>query len=324
LKLVLLDVSHRDPQSDKSREKLGALLESVARPQKTSVPTGLAALFSCAADEESYDHADLKHGVFFHHVIEGLAGASAPDQARDVTLDLLEPYVKREVRSFVRTTHFESQVPALFGQSSRTAAITSIDEGQRAIRKAQMLVKEGESEKALAALDELVRANPKLVAARLERAAIYNELKRYDEANADAAEAVKLEPKNPDLRLTGAWYGTYAYPGDGAQPSVRFRLYFVQNGSKISLNVKEPKTFGAGNAPFLYAFGTGQYDPATRELKFTKTYDGTSGVSHSVEYTGTISEDGKKIEGNWSIGGPGGTFKAQRGAPNQDDHEDLN
>ncbi len=47
-------------------------------------------------------------------------------------------------------------------------------------------------------------------------------------------------------------------------------------------------------------------------------------MSHSVEYTGTISEDGKKIEGNWDIGGGGGTFKAQRGAPNQDDHEDLN
>ncbi len=132
-----------------------------------------------------------------------------------MTLDLLEPYVKREVRSFVRTTHFESQVPALFGQTSRTAAITSIDEGQRAIRKAQELVKEGESEKALAVLDELLRANPKLVSARLERAAIYNELKRYDESNADAAEAVKFEPKNPDLRLTGAWYGTYVYPGDG-------------------------------------------------------------------------------------------------------------
>ena len=324
LKLVLVDVSHRDAQAEKSREKSGALLESVARPQKTAVPAGLAALFSCAADEESYDHADLRHGVFFHHVIEGLAGASAPDQARAVTLDLLEPYVKRAVRSFVRTTHFESQVPALIGQTSLTASITSIDEGQRAIRKAQELVKEGESEKALTVLDELVRANPKLVAARLERAAIYNELKRYDESNADAAEAVKLDPKNPDLHLTGAWYGTYAYPDNGAaQPSVRFRLNLIQNGSKISLNVKEPKTFGDGNASFLYAFGTGQYDPTTRELKFTKTYDGASGVSHSVEYTGTISEDGSKVEGNWNIGGAGGTFKAQKGSPNKADQEDL-
>jgi uncharacterized caspase-like protein len=330
LKLLLVDVSHRDPQSDRSREKSGALLESVARPQKTSVPMGLAALFSCAAEEESYDHADLKHGVFFHQVIEGLAGASAPVQARDVTLELLEPFVKREVSSFVRTTHFERQMPALFGQTSRSAPIAAIDEGQRAIRKAQELVKAGDLEKALAALDELVRVNPTFVAARLERATIYNELKRYDESNADAAEAVKLEPKNPDLRLTGPWYGTYAYPDGGGQDPVRFRLNFVQNASKISLNVKEPKTFGGNDpnvgkdAPFLYALGTGQYDPATRELKFTKTYDGVSGVSHSVEYTATISEDGNKIEGTWNIGGAGGTFKAQRGAPNKDDHEDLN
>ncbi len=324
LKVVLLDVSHRDPQSEKSREKSGALLESVARPQKTSVPASLAALFSCAADEESYDHADLRHGVFFRHVIEGLAGASAPDQARVVTLDLLEPYVKREVRSFVRTTHFERQMPTHFGQTSRSFPIATIDEGQRALLKAQELVKAGEVDKALAVLNDLLRVNPTLVPARLARAAIYNELKRYDESNADAAEAVKLEPKNPDLRLTGAWYGTYAYPDNGAgQPTVRFRLNLVQDGSKISLNVKEPKTFGGEDAPFLFAFGTGQYDPSSREIKFTKTYDGASGASHSVEYTGTISEDGNKIEGTWDIGGAGGTFKAQRGAQNKEDQEGL-
>jgi uncharacterized caspase-like protein len=327
LKLVLLDVSHRDPQSENSREKSGALLESVARPQSTIPPAGVAALVSCAADEESYVHADLQHGVFFNYVIEGLAGDAAGDEDRAVTLARLEPFVKREVSSFVRTTHFERQIPGLVGQTSRSAPIATIDAAQRGIRKARSLARSGDHEKALATLNDALKADPSLVAARIARAFVYNELKRYDESNADAAEALRLDPKNPDLRLTGAWYGTYAYPDNGAQQGpVRFRLSLVQDGAKVSLNVKEPTSFGADPAvtPFLYALGTGQYDPATRELKFTKTYDGTGGQSHSVEYTGIISEDGSKVEGNWNLGGLIGTFKAQKAAPGKPAPEGLN
>ena len=300
VKLVLLDVSHRDPQSDDSRSKSGALLESVARPQSKAPAAGVAAFYSCAAGEESYEHADLKHGVFFHHVIGGLSGDAASGGEHVVTLGRLDPYVGQQVNRFVREKFFERQVPTLVGDTNRSVPLAKVDAGIAAVRKARDLVKDGEFEKALAALDDAVKANPSLVAARFERASVYNQLRRYDDAVTDAREVLRLEPNNPDLRLTGAWYGTYAYPNDQQEP-VRFRLNLIQDGGRVSINVKEPNTFWettpnvARDAPFLFAFGSGQYDPSTRELKFTKTYDGASGASHAVEYSGNVSEDGNKI-----------------------------
>jgi len=47
-----------------------------------------------------------------------------------------------------------------------------------------------------------------------------------------------------------------------------------------------------------------------KAITFTKTYDGTGGVSHSVFYQGTISSDGRSMSGRWNIGTFGGTFSA--------------
>ena len=46
-------------------------LESVTGPQLEAVPKGVVALFSCSAGQESYEWPELKHGVFFNHVLEG-------------------------------------------------------------------------------------------------------------------------------------------------------------------------------------------------------------------------------------------------------------
>ena len=37
-------------------------------------PKGVVALFSCSAKEKAYESDKLKHGVFFHYVIEALRG----------------------------------------------------------------------------------------------------------------------------------------------------------------------------------------------------------------------------------------------------------
>ncbi len=191
-----------------------------------------------------------------------------------------------------------------------------------ALKRGKELLASGEPEKALGKLDEAVKLDPKRAGARVARAFVENAMKMYDAANADASEALRLDPKNPDLKLTGAWFGTYVYPGGGIA-SVRFRIFIVQDGKKISANVREPNTFWEGNpnvprdVPFLHAVCEGEYDPATRQFRFTKTYDGASGVSHSVEYSGTLSDDGTQVEGDWSIGGAGGTFRLQKAKPGQ-------
>ncbi len=57
---------------------LGSLADAAPKP-----PGGVAALFSCSAGQRAFEHESLKHGVFFHHVLEGLGGkAKDEDVAR--------------------------------------------------------------------------------------------------------------------------------------------------------------------------------------------------------------------------------------------------
>ena len=84
-KLLLTDTCRNDPQSSVTRSRVEAGLQSVSRPGRR--PTaGLAALFSCSAGERAFESSQLKHGVFFHAVLEGLklklAHHEAPRRSR--------------------------------------------------------------------------------------------------------------------------------------------------------------------------------------------------------------------------------------------------
>ncbi len=126
-------------------------------------------------------------------------------------------------------------------------------------------------------------------------------------------ENAKPEPVKPGERLTGLWRGEYHYPGGGAQAPVRFELVLLQDGSTVGGVLKEPNTFGTRPGPFLAAVVKGKFDDQAGKLKFMKTYDGTLGPNHDVEYTGQLSKDGNKVEGGWDLGGGGGgTFTLER------------
>src|SRR5947208_6322495 len=81
VKLLFVDACRNDPQSDFSRARAEVDLDSVTRPQTLKAPTGVAAMFSCSAGEKALECPKLRHGVFFHFVIEGLRG-KALDQKR--------------------------------------------------------------------------------------------------------------------------------------------------------------------------------------------------------------------------------------------------
>src|SRR5262249_2847424 len=70
---------------------------------------GVAALFSCASGQSAYEHNGLKHGVFFHFVIEGLKG-KAKNEDGEVTWDGLALYVKTQVKR---------QTPKLLGPGAQ-------------------------------------------------------------------------------------------------------------------------------------------------------------------------------------------------------------
>jgi len=117
--------------------------------------------------------------------------------------------------------------------------------------------------------------------------------------------------RGPGL-LTGVWEGKYEYPADTGQNPVTFTLVLIQDGGRVTGMIREPNTFGQQPDPWLHATFDGRY--SSRELSFTKTYDGTAGASHDVEYKGQISADGDSVErGTWTIPGSiSGTFTLKR------------
>jgi hypothetical protein len=99
VKLMLIDAC----RDDGGRGTRGVDGDSAPAP-----PRGVGVLFSCSAGEKANEHQDLKHGVFFYHVIRGLEGAAGEKESAEVTWDSLRSYVKRRV---------PAQVVQLYGRT---------------------------------------------------------------------------------------------------------------------------------------------------------------------------------------------------------------
>jgi formylglycine-generating enzyme required for sulfatase activity len=127
LKLLLVDACRNDPQSDNSRARAEVNLESISRPQQVPPPGGVVAFFSCSEGQKSFEHSDLKHGVFFHFVIEALKGSALGADERELVLPDLEKYVKRRVRDFVRAKYGILQTPELRGTTRDLVPLISLD-----------------------------------------------------------------------------------------------------------------------------------------------------------------------------------------------------
>ncbi|MCA9093632.1 MAG: SUMF1/EgtB/PvdO family nonheme iron enzyme [Planctomycetaceae bacterium] len=93
VKVILVDACRNDPDPGRGR---GLDADSAPPP-----PKGVAALFSCSAGQRAFEHDEFKHGVFFHHVLEGLGGEAA-NRDGNVTFDSLSAYVRGEVPKTMR------------------------------------------------------------------------------------------------------------------------------------------------------------------------------------------------------------------------------
>jgi len=122
----------------------------------------------------------------------------------------------------------------------------------------------------------------------------------------------RTEREASEDKLSGLWHGVYHNPeGSGLEP-VKFQAVLTGDGKTVVGFMKEPNTFGNAGEPWLQAACKGQFDARTAKLTLTKTYDGSAGVSHDVQYTGDLSKDRTKIEGSWTIGDVGGRFVLER------------
>jgi formylglycine-generating enzyme required for sulfatase activity len=101
VKLLLVDACRNDPKLGRNVD-----VDSVPRP-----PRGTAALFSCKSGERAFETPKLGkgHGVFFHHVIQGLKG-EATNKRGEVTWSSLSDYVTDKV---------SDEVPKLIGGGAK-------------------------------------------------------------------------------------------------------------------------------------------------------------------------------------------------------------
>ena len=126
-KLLLSDACRNDPIAAVSR-RTSVNLASVTRPQLQRPPGGVAALFSCSEGELAYENDTLKHGVFFHFVIEGLRGAADFDKDGQIGLEELTFFAKRRVLDFVRAEYDGvRQMPVLKGEVGGLPVLVSLD-----------------------------------------------------------------------------------------------------------------------------------------------------------------------------------------------------
>ncbi|MGZ3651438.1 MAG: hypothetical protein ACXVB9_02360 [Bdellovibrionota bacterium] len=95
--------------------------------------------------------------------------------------------------------------------------------------------------------------------------------------------------------LEGIWTGSYSY-GEGK--NVEFTLHVCRDsGGALRGSISEPNTFGDKGVDELRAVVTGAESGG--HLSFLKTYDGTGGAKHSVNYEGELA--GAHVSGKWNI-----------------------
>lgn len=97
--------------------------------------------------------------------------------------------------------------------------------------------------------------------------------------------------------LSGTWQGRYSYP-DLREP-VAFVAIVIDAAGGLGGTTHERCSEGEAPGGYLYATLSGQH--ANSAVAFIKTYDGTGGWTHSVDYDGTINEDGTEITGHWRV-----------------------
>jgi len=126
LKVLVVDACRNDPRTKTARARAEVDLESVTRPQVIPPPGGVLAFFGCSAGEKTQENEELRHGVFFYFVNEGLQGEADLDHDNQVSPEELAQYAKKRVKDFVREKNAIRQMPELVGTARDLWAVVTI------------------------------------------------------------------------------------------------------------------------------------------------------------------------------------------------------
>jgi tetratricopeptide (TPR) repeat protein len=192
-KLLLVDACRKDPVANATR-RATVSVESVTRPQRRVPPGGVAALFSCSSGEFAHESKLLKHGVFFHYVIEGLRGQADLDGDKKITLPELELYTKKNVPAKVREEFANRQMPDLIGKTRGLSPLTTVETAESLAEQGKELLDRGEYVRAISRFDAALRKDPKNAWVYFQRGYASHENGDYDRAIADYTESLRLNP----------------------------------------------------------------------------------------------------------------------------------
>ncbi len=105
--------------------KLCSAKRAIARP-----PRGVASFFSCSGGERSFEHKDIKHGVFTYNLLKALRG-DAKDADGEVTFEGMVSHVKKNtpktVAQLMGSDRKQSPEMSAQGLSGDTVLFTSSD-----------------------------------------------------------------------------------------------------------------------------------------------------------------------------------------------------
>lgn len=162
-----------------------------------------------------------------------------------------------------------------------------------------------DAERRIRTAEELRKAAEEKLAANEARKLAEQKERAAEDARKKAAEEMVL------AALDGMWQGVYS-GGQNPRP-VNFVMTLQVHGNSCRGRIEEPNTFGHPSAARLYANVECRLVAVRpQRLVFRKTYDGTGGQSHSVDYDGEISVDGRSVTGSWRIGTLSGPFSLAR------------
>jgi uncharacterized caspase-like protein len=128
-KLLLVDACRNNPKLAAARVAGRPLvaLPSLSRPFARRPPGGVAALFSCSSGQLAFENPDLKRGIFFHFVIQGLQGQADRDGDGKVEVEELALSAKKSVAKFVDDFYGREQTLEFINKTHGVVAIVSRD-----------------------------------------------------------------------------------------------------------------------------------------------------------------------------------------------------
>jgi hypothetical protein len=126
-KLLLVDACRNDPLTSTAKAARRIEIEPVFSRPAPVFDKGSVAIFSCSESQQSFEHEDIKSGVFFHFVYRAFSGEADTDDDNVVDLLEFESFTIKNVQKWSRSKLGKEQIPERRGDVQGTVQLVRFD-----------------------------------------------------------------------------------------------------------------------------------------------------------------------------------------------------